>query len=132
MISGEDPIRRLGKVEEAVVTDTPDKKPARRKDGVNEKHVNKISRRGSNSSLKHQRSTDSSESENAVVPKTKSASSRSASEGEGSKRSLQRTDSERSSTKRKGKKISPPDSTPEIAGGSSIFYFVTDYDKTPK
>ena len=129
MISGEDPIRRLGKVEEAVVTDTPDKKPARRKDGVNEKHVNKISRRGSNSSLKHQRSTDSSESENAVVPKTKSASSRSASEGEGSKRSLQRTDSERSSTKRKGKKISPPDSTPEIAGGSSMFYFFTDYDE---
>ena len=103
--------------------DSPAKKPVRQKDTSSEKQVNK----GSSRKLKHQRSTDSSESETSTIPKMKSVSmfedggkletplTRSE-----SKRSLQRTDSERSSTKRKGKKISPPESTPEIAGRIKI------------
>ena len=121
----------MAKIEDAAVKDknsseakdSPAQKPVRQKDTSSEKQVNKSSSR----KLKHQRSTDSSESETTTIPKMKSVSmledggskldaplSRSE-----SKRSLQRTDSERSSTKRKGKKISPPESTPEIAGGDS-------------
>ena len=118
----------MAKIEDAAVKDknsseakdSPAKKPVRQKDTSSEKQVNK----GSSRKLKHQRSTDSSESETTTIPKMRSVSmvedagkldsplSRSE-----SKKSLQRTDSERSSTKRKGKKISPPESTPEIAGG---------------
>ena len=116
----------MAKIEDAAVKDkdaseakdSPAKKPQRHKDTSSEKQNKSSSRK-----LKHQRSTDSSESETTTIPKMKSVSmfddggkvetplSRSE-----SKRSLQRTDSERSSTKRKGKKISPPESTPEIAG----------------
>ena len=119
----------MAKIEDAAVKDkdaseakdSPAKRPVRHKDTSSEKQVNKGS---SSRKLKHQRSTDSSESETTTIPKMKSVSLL---EEEGkletpltrseSKRSLQRTDSERSSTKRKGKKISPPESTPEIAGG---------------
>ena len=62
----------VGKVEEP-------KKPSRRKDNAPEKNVNKsggskkvVKRTDSASSLKHQKSTDSSEAEN-TLPKTKSA-----------------------------------------------------------
>ena len=102
MISGEDPIRRSGapgrEVEETVADDIPAaKKSARRKDsGAPEKEKlavkgsmkRGVKRTDSASSLKHQKSTDSNESDNA-----KSASNKSTTEDEGkSETSLQRED----------------------------------------
>ena len=103
MISGEDPIRRSGapgrEVEETVADDIPAaKKSVRRKDsGATDKEKlavkggsikRGVKRTDSASSLKHQRSTDSNESDNA-----KSASSKSTTEDEGkSETSLQRKD----------------------------------------
>ena len=127
--------------ERAVASPAAAAKSVRRKESASEKPAKHRDASSGKRSAAKQRSADAAaslrmphgggEGENGLQRRNSAASKEDgaapllqrADSGSGSgsrKSSLQRTDSERSSTKRKGKKISPPDSTPEIAGGVRI------------